>query len=253
MLKIERAFQIIRDVFVILIMTTGLILAPAPPAIILSVAVAASLNVIIGGTWSIIVGVTLGLILEAAGVTSAHTAIKFYNDGERDKFYISAVVSTLYILVGISSILLFDTNPVIRIAGVVAYLVAPMIYVSTALLSDAQKVEDIGDDKRREARAAAKERRLFKREQERRAQAHQFELEKLRITAAPVTVAAPTNGYRENFGAVDSDRFQIFLSEIQKNPTTLHNISALSRATSISRPTLMKYIKLYKEQDHVID
>ena len=143
MIDFDDLARLVRDRFVTVVMTGGLIAAPLPPAIMFGVSLFKGLEGEIGFWPSLLSGLALGVALEAVGIGSNHTALRAYSDHKKQddpaalgKLKISAFVSVVYIIIGVSGIWLFSESAQIGIPGTIAYLIAPLIYISAALLDD---------------------------------------------------------------------------------------------------------------------
>lgn len=263
--SVRVVFGALSDTFVIVISTIGLIVAALPPAIIFGTALSNSLSVSIGRASGVAAGFGLGVALEAAGVISAHNAIKFYVEwvrhrvrGAEGKFYASAAIVFIYTVIGIVSIVIFDSDQSIRIGGIVAYLIAPMIYVASGMSADTRQFTE---ERRENLESKAVEQRATLEERREEAR-HRREMEKLRIEAdaglqkAKVEASTVVKTRREELkyastGAVgvSSTKFNEFLAFVQANPDAKNNKSRLASELGISRPTVDKYISLMENQN----
>lgn len=247
----------VRDIFVTIAMTVGLIIASLPPAIILSTALAKALTGIIGETFAVVTGVSFAILLETTGVVSSHVAIWLYrNDGNGVRFQSAVTISILYSLSGIISIFVFDTSAIVRLAGTFAYVAALMIYISSALASDMRHAEQ------NERQAVDVERQLelqeieWQRQRQEKADEREFELKMAQkesnkeVRLAQVQSTAPTApptrlpaDMPRMRGERLSGKQRRFLSYLQDNRLALKNKVKLSEEISVSRPTIDKYIE----------
>lgn len=247
----------VRDIFVTIAMTIGLIIASLPPAIILSTALAKGLSSTIGQTFSVVTGVSFAILLETTGVVSSHVAIWLYrNDGNNGRFQVATTIAVLYSLSGIVSIFVFDASTIVRLAGTFAYLAALMIYVSSALASDIRHVEQ-GEQR---VVDIEEQLRLQEIEWQRKRQAEQderdFQLKMLQketnkeVRLAQVGAVESTPNKPPDMPKIRPKRLsakeRIFLSYLNENRLALKNKVELSDKIAISRPTIDRYVDKFE-------
>lgn len=136
---VERYMREARNTFMSVSGALGLICAALPPALMFAFASHDALVPLIGETGALTVAAALAIALEATGVKVAHTALDFFatwREGDREALagFISATVLTgIYLASGAIAIINFDDNPTIRLAGLLSYSVAAIMYVGSGL------------------------------------------------------------------------------------------------------------------------
>lgn len=79
-----------------------------------------------------------GLFEMLGEILAAHTAIRFYTNGERQKAMIAMAITVIYLVIGIVSIWFFEgTGRDAQVAGTAMFLIAGAVYVLIALVDDA--------------------------------------------------------------------------------------------------------------------
>ena len=87
---------------------------------------------------ALVIGGVAALGLESAGILAAHTAIRFYTNGERQRAIIATAITMIYLVIGIVSIWFFEgTGQDAQVAGTAMFLIAGAVYVLIALVDDA--------------------------------------------------------------------------------------------------------------------
>jgi multisubunit Na+/H+ antiporter MnhG subunit len=152
---------------------------------------------------SLALGVIAAVGLEIVGIMAAHRAVDFYSRGERDKARAAAVITAVYLLIGIGGIILFENTTFnAKVTGVVMFIIAGMVYLLLGLSADSRKAqrETIIEQEvqgRRQAEQIAWERQL---ELEKMRLAHELKLKRLETkpTISPtVSPTVVTNDWRK--------------------------------------------------------
>lgn len=267
--KADRIAGGVRDIFVIIAMTVGLIIASLPPAIVLSTALYRALIDLIGQLPSLVTGISFAILLESTGVVSSHVAIwQYRREGAQDgRFQVAATISFLYMIAGIISIFVFDGDTVIRLAGTFAYVAALMIYISSALASDMRRVEQ------REQRTISIEEQLeqqeiaWQRQQQDKKDDQDFQLKlkqkeinaRVRLAEKGVVVDGDGNiintvntvmetppAPRKTRSKRLTAKQRGFLQYLDQNRMAIKNKTALSKNTGITRPTVDSYLERFE-------
>ncbi|MCB8944368.1 MAG: hypothetical protein H6658_11515 [Ardenticatenaceae bacterium] len=136
---VERYMQEARHTFMSVSGTLGLICAALPPALMFAFASHKALVPLIGQAGAMTVAIALAIALEATGVKVAHTALDFFatwREGDREAltgFITAAVLTGIYLASGAIAIITFDNNSTIRLAGLLSYAVAAIMYIGSGL------------------------------------------------------------------------------------------------------------------------
>jgi hypothetical protein len=137
--NVERYMQEARHTFMSVSGTLGLICAALPPALMFAFASHKALVPLIGQAGAMTVAVALAIALEATGVKVAHTALDFFatwREGDKEAltgFITATVLTGIYLASGMVAILEFDNNITIRLAGLLSYAVAAIMYIGSGL------------------------------------------------------------------------------------------------------------------------
>ncbi|MCP4418900.1 MAG: hypothetical protein GY805_19970, partial [Chloroflexi bacterium] len=136
---VERYMQAARNIFMSVSGTLGLICAALPPALMFAFASHDALVPLIGHYGALTVAVALAIALEATGVKVAHTALDFFatwREGDKEAlvgFITSVVLTAIYLASGAIAIVRFDDDPTIRLAGLLSYAIAAIMYIGSGL------------------------------------------------------------------------------------------------------------------------
>ena len=136
---VERYMQEARHTFMSVSGTLGLICAALPPALMFAFASHSALVPLIGQTGAITVAVALAIALEATGVKVAHTALDFFatwREGDKEAltgFIVATILTGIYLASGAIAIIEFDHNSTIRLAGLLSYAIAAIMYIGSGL------------------------------------------------------------------------------------------------------------------------
>jgi len=115
---------------------------PAAPAFFFGHAVYTAAVKTTSWQLSAFVGFVAALGLESAGIMASHTAIKFYSNGEKGKMWTAIVLSGLYLIAGIGSIVLFDgTEWDSKIVGIAMFCISGIVYAVLGLVADSADIE----------------------------------------------------------------------------------------------------------------
>ncbi len=138
-MTVERYMQEARHTFMSVSGTLGLICAALPPALMFAFASHGALVPLIGQTGAITVAVALAIALEATGVKVAHTALDFFatwREGDKEAltgFIVATILTGIYLASGAIAIIEFDHNSTIRLAGLLSYAIAAIMYIGSGL------------------------------------------------------------------------------------------------------------------------
>ena len=136
---VERYMREARNTFMSVSGTLGLICAALPPALMFAFASHHALVPLIGNMGALTVAIALAIALEATGVKVAHTALDFFatwREGDKEAlvgFVIATILTGIYLASGAIAIIQFDDNPTIRLAGLLSYAVAAIMYIGSGL------------------------------------------------------------------------------------------------------------------------
>ncbi len=136
---VERYMQEARHTFMSVSGTLGLICAALPPALMFAFASHSALVPLIGQIGAITVAVALAIALEATGVKVAHTALDFFatwREGDKEAltgFIVATILTGIYLASGAIAIIEFDHNSTIRLAGLLSYAIAAIMYIGSGL------------------------------------------------------------------------------------------------------------------------
>lgn len=136
---VENGMNEVRQSFLALTGTLGLLAAAAPPAIMFAFASFHALETVIGYSGALAVGIALAVALECTGVKISHVALDFFRlwrQGDNEAlptFIISALLTGVYLASGAGAVYFFDSNPVVRLTGFLSYAVAGIMYVASGL------------------------------------------------------------------------------------------------------------------------
>ena len=136
---VERYMQEARHTFMSVSGALGLICAALPPALMFAFASHKALVPLIGQAGAITVAIALAIALEATGVKVAHTALDFFatwREGDKEAltgFVVATVLTGIYLASGAVAIIEFDHNSTIRLAGLLSYAVAAIMYIGSGL------------------------------------------------------------------------------------------------------------------------
>ena len=136
---VDRYMQETRKTFMSVSGTLGLICAALPPALMFAFASHHALVPLIGHYGALTVAVALAIALEATGVKVAHIALDFFatwREGDREAltgFITATTLTGIYLASGAIAIIQFDDNPTIRLAGLLSYAVAAIMYIGSGL------------------------------------------------------------------------------------------------------------------------
>lgn len=138
-LAVDRTMQEVRNIFMSVSGTLGLMCAALPPALMFAFATHDALVSLIGQYGAITVAVALAIALEATGVKVAHTALDFFatwRDGDKEAlvgFIAATILTGIYLASGAIAIIRFDNDPTIRLAGLLSYAIAAIMYIGSGL------------------------------------------------------------------------------------------------------------------------
>jgi hypothetical protein len=127
------------------------------------------------------IAVTLALSLEGAGFLALKSAVRFYylwRQGKKNTeyLYVALVISALYIAIGIgSTVMLENVSRDLRILGITAFLIAPLVYTASSLWDELDLA--IVESKEAQRKAEANEQRQEAEEMASAAEAHQRQVE----------------------------------------------------------------------------
>lgn len=136
---VDRYMQETRHTFMSVSGTLGLISAALPPALMFAFASHDALVPLIGPGGALTVAIALAVALEATGVKVAHTALEFFatwREGDREAlagFITASILTGIYLAAGAIAIIRFDDHPTIRLAGLLSYIVAAIMYIGSGL------------------------------------------------------------------------------------------------------------------------
>lgn len=137
--QVDHYMQEARSTFMSISGTLGLICAALPPALMFAFASHHALVPLIGHYGALTVAVALAIALEATGVKVAHTALDFFatwREGDREAlagFVTASILTGVYLASGAIAIIQFDSNSTIRLAGLLSYAVAAIMYIGSGL------------------------------------------------------------------------------------------------------------------------
>ncbi|MCA9925729.1 MAG: hypothetical protein KC421_25330 [Anaerolineales bacterium] len=137
--QVDHYMQEARSTFMSVSGTLGLICAALPPALMFAFASHHALVPLIGHYGALTVAIALAIALEATGVKVAHTALDFFatwREGDREAlagFVTASILTGVYLASGAIAIIQFDNNPTIRLAGLLSYAVAAIMYIGSGL------------------------------------------------------------------------------------------------------------------------
>jgi DNA-directed RNA polymerase specialized sigma subunit len=137
--NVERYMEEARNTFTSVSGTLGLICAALPPALMFAFASHKALVPLIGPAGALTVAIALASALEATGVKVAHTALDFFatwREGDKEAlagFITATVLTGIYLASGAVAIIKFDNNSTIRLAGLLSYAVAAIMYIGSGL------------------------------------------------------------------------------------------------------------------------
>lgn len=123
----EQIFQTIGGILIAFIRQIAPFAVPAAPAFFLAHAVGSAADSLEPGL-GIYVGIVAALGLESAGILGAHYAVSMYT--KNDPRYPVAIGATVaYLIIGIATIWLLDTDTNGRIVGTAMFLIAAIVYL----------------------------------------------------------------------------------------------------------------------------
>lgn len=123
----------VRNGYILVGSAVGLIVAGLAPAILFGYSLYHAL-VVQGwlSFWAGVAGFSLAVTMEVVGGVSAHVAQHARNFNIKVTAYFTLAI---YTLTGLGYMMFFEPNDTIQRTGVMAYLVAPLLYLAVALLS----------------------------------------------------------------------------------------------------------------------
>lgn len=122
---------------------------------------------------SLVLGVIAAAGLEIVGIMAAHRAVDFYSRGEGGKARAAAAITAVYLLIGISGIILFENTTFnAKVTGVVMFIIAGMVYLLLGLSADSRKAQQ---------EIFAEQKEQGRREEEQIAWKRKLQLEKMRL------------------------------------------------------------------------
>jgi hypothetical protein len=199
MSKLNEVTERVRHGYILIGSTVGLMVAGLAPAILFGYSL---FHALVSQAWdgraAVVAGGALAITMEFVGGVSAHVAQHARNQTVKALGYFTLAT---YTLIGLGYMLFFEPNPTIQRTGIMAYLVAPLLYLAVALLSATlQQGKEREEGKqytigvRRDELVWQREQQAIKeqREHEERLLKLQLdaEVKKVKATAAPVLSVA---------------------------------------------------------------
>ena len=174
-------FEMLGEILLAFIRRVAPFAVPLAPASFFGHAIFAAVVLMTSSdTLALVIGGVAALGLESAGILAAHTAIRFYTNGEEQKAIIATIITVIYLVIGIVSIWFFEgTGQDAQVAGTAMFLIAGAVYVLIALVDDAAvKHEEAEAEAARLAIEQEAERTQVNVENERQ---HEKDLEQMRL------------------------------------------------------------------------
>ena len=174
-------FEMLGEILLAFIRRVAPFAVPLAPASFFGHAIFAAVVLMTSSdTLALVIGGVAALGLESAGILAAHTAIRFYTNGEEQKAIIATIITVIYLVIGIVSIWFFEgTGQDAQVAGTAMFLIAGAVYVLIALVDDAAvKQEEAEAEAERLAIEQEAERTQADVENERQ---HEKDLEQMRL------------------------------------------------------------------------
>jgi hypothetical protein len=236
-----------KDVFVHVISFVSLICAPAPPALTFGYALYLFAITRMGEGIAIAIGGALALTLEGAGLQGARVALASYHEWDEgrsgpEKTIVAVAVNIVYMLTGVITVILFDPDPKFRIMGILAFVIAALLYVVNALQSG---------DKRRDERTENERRDNIDLKKYEIAQRTEIAKEKVRVSSEVTTHRVFEQQKRDAVLKRQAKR-QEFLQYLRDNPYALNNVSELVRKVNASRPSVDTWIREYTSNGTIV-
>ncbi|KAA3661602.1 MAG: hypothetical protein DWQ04_15940 [Chloroflexi bacterium] len=140
-------FEMLGEILLAFIRRVAPFAVPLAPASFFGHAIFAAVALMTSSdTLALVIGGVAALGLESAGILAAHTAIRFYTNGERQKAIIATIITIIYLVIGIVSIWFFEgTGQDAQVAGTAMFLIAGAVYVLIALVDDAAAKQEEAD------------------------------------------------------------------------------------------------------------
>lgn len=133
-MRLETGLLKLRETYIQVGATIGLIVAGLPPAIIFGNSL---IRALIDDSYdpvaSRLAGISLAVVFEVIGATSAHVTQLAKNPKTRRNGYL--VLGT-YTAMGSGWMIFFEPDQIIKTVGILGYMVAPLLYYGVALLSN---------------------------------------------------------------------------------------------------------------------
>jgi hypothetical protein len=236
-----------KDMFVSVISFFSLFCAPLSPAIMFGYALYSYVSIRMGhnaGLWS---GIALAVALEGVGLVSAYVALASYHEWDEgrsgpEKMIAAVGIAVLYIIVGITAIVLFDTDFRFRVVGILAFVIAALLYAANAIQS--------GDKHRTDRTKQDKHDNLELRKYQ---IAQKTEVEKEKIRANGQTANHHIFEQQKQAAILKRQaKREEFLQYLRDNPLAMNNVSELVRQIKASRPSVDKWIDEYKANGTIV-
>lgn len=129
--QLEITTNNIKRAYILIGSTIGLIFAGLSPAVVFGYSLT---HALIQMGWNvyvaIVAGGSLSITLEVIGGVSAYVALNAVSQRTRVLGY---TILGVYTIIGLGYMLLADSTPILRQTGIIAYLVAPLVYFAVAL------------------------------------------------------------------------------------------------------------------------
>jgi hypothetical protein len=180
--RLETVTSQIKEGYILIGSTIGLIVAGLAPATLYGYSLWHALD---AEGWkpvgAIAAGVGLALTVEFAGAVAAYVA---QHDRNSTRRIIAYSIMAIYTFVGLGYMLLVEKNAVVQRTGVMAYLVAPLLYTAVSLLSsmleqgkERETGRSIASDLRRDDLAWQRQQRELQAQREHEAKLRKMELD----------------------------------------------------------------------------
>lgn len=177
-MRLETGLLKLRETYIQVGATIGLIVAGLPPAIIFGNSlIRALINDEYDPMASRLAGIALAVVFEVIGATSAHVTQLAKNPRTKRNGYL--VLGT-YTAMGSGWMIFFEPDQIIKTVGILGYMVAPLLYYGVALLSNTARAHLQAVEAEMIEQKLNVRRQLTDLEQEKLDREHKREMSKLR-------------------------------------------------------------------------
>lgn len=177
-MRLETGLLKLRETYIQVGATVGLIVAGLPPAIIFGNSL---IRALIDDSYdpvaSRLAGISLAVVFEVIGATSAHVTQLARNPRTKRNGYL--VLGT-YTAMGAGWMIFFEPDQIIKTVGILGYMVAPLLYYGVALLSNTARAHLQNQEAELIEQKLDVRKKLSDLEQEKLDREHKREMAKLR-------------------------------------------------------------------------